>query len=292
MNITRRTLFTSDLLVADHVCATGTGAEPVELDQATTNSLVLPLTGVFAKHEGPRAHFLATPAHAVLIADRSTYGITLPGGIGDECLVLRFSSQSLAQLAPEAMTRDGFNHSAVASQTLLDAKAVLARSLLWRRLNGGDTDALAVEEAGIGLLKTSLHAGRRRSRHARRDAAPRRRRQVDRVFEAITLEPQRKWTLTALADLACMSPWHLAHVFRDEAGSSVHQYVIRARLAQALDAVLDGDDDITTVALDAGFASHSHFTSSFRAQFGLTPTALRRDATLSSANDLRKIAIA
>ena len=38
----------------------------------------------------------------------------------------------------------------------------------------------------------------------------------------------------------------------------------------ALDAVLDCGDDFTTIALDAGFASHSHFTARFRSFFGFT----------------------
>jgi AraC-like DNA-binding protein len=34
---------------------------------------------------------------------------------------------------------------------------------------------------------------------------------------------------------------------------------------------VDGSDDLTSIALDAGFASHSHFTARFRAFVGVTP---------------------
>jgi methylphosphotriester-DNA--protein-cysteine methyltransferase len=57
-----------------------------------------------------------------------------------------------------------------------------------------------------------------------------------------------------------------------EFGTSVYRYAIRSRLAKALDAVLDSNLDLTTIALDAGFASHSHFTARFRAFFGVRPT--------------------
>lgn len=293
MEITRHTLFDGELLLAAHVCARSSAGPVVGLEHANTNSLVFPLSGVFAKHEGPRRHFVATPSHAVLIAQGSSYGVSLPGGIGDECLVLRFSPKVLARLAPEEMAGDGFDMTVLHSHALLDAKTLLARSLLWRNLAGGATDPLAAEEAGASLLASSLRAARKACNRPHKPAArPLRLRQVNRVLEAVSLQPQHKWTLAGLADIACASPWHLAHVFREEAGSSIHQYVIRARLAQALNAVLDGDADLTTVALDAGFASHSHFTERFRSQFGVTPAQLRRGTSRPQAAQLRKIATA
>jgi AraC-like DNA-binding protein len=113
-----------------------------------------------------------------------------------------------------------------------------------------------------------------------------------RVKEAISIHPERKWRLSELAALACLSHWHLAHVFRAEVGESVYRYVLRARLAKALDAVLDSDSDLTAIALERGFSSHSHFTARFRALFGMTPAELRRTATCASAAELRKIVTA
>jgi AraC family transcriptional regulator len=75
-------------------------------------------------------------------------------------------------------------------------------------------------------------------------------------------------------------------------GISIYDYVLRERLARTLDAVLDCDDDLTSIALDAGFASHSHFTARFRSFFGYTPTALRRIATAAHVAELRKIVTA
>ena len=63
-------------------------------------------------------------------------------------------------------------------------------------------------------------------------------------------------------------------------------------VATAVDAVLDSGDDLTAIALDAGFASHSHFTARFRRFYGCTPTALRRVATAGRIAELRKIVTA
>jgi AraC family transcriptional regulator len=72
-------------------------------------------------------------------------------------------------------------------------------------------------------------------------------------------------------------------------GTSIYNYVLRERLAYALNAVLDGGDDLTAIALAAGFASHSHFTARFRSFFGCSPAALRRIATAAHVAEISKI---
>jgi AraC-like DNA-binding protein len=85
-----------------------------------------------------------------------------------------------------------------------------------------------------------------------------------------------------------LSPFHLCRVFREMAGISLYDYVLHERLAQSLDTVLGGGD-LTGIALDAGFASHSHFTARFRRFFGCAPATLRRIATAERVGELRKI---
>jgi AraC-like DNA-binding protein len=258
------------------------------------------LEGVFATHDGPRRHVIVTPNHALFISAGTPYRLSFPGCIGDRCLVLRFSGDALARALPSALERDGFDASVFASHALLEPPTLLARTLLWSRLERGEIDALDVEERGIGLLAAALHAAHKpwRSRTPLRAGAARRRRQVEDVKEAVAIHPERKWTLGELAGLACVSPGHLAHVFRAEEGASLYQYVLRSRLARALHAVLDSDTDLTAIALDAGFASHSHFTARFRALFGRTPLELRRGKSNGNGNrktrvnDLRRIVTA
>ena len=145
---------------------------------------------------------------------------------------------------------------------------------------------------GLDLLNVSFDAMRKERSDVRPAALTRRTRAMERVKEAIAVAPSRKWNVARLAKLANLSPFHLCHVFRQMAGTSIYDYVLQERLAHALDAVLDGDDDLTSIALDAGFASHSHFTARFRGFFGCTPAALRRTATASRLAELRKIVTA
>jgi AraC-like DNA-binding protein len=166
---------------------------------------------------------------------------------------------------------------------------MMLRNLLWSRLQKGEADPFEAEALGLDLLGLSLASVRSRKAPVRRATQTRRMRAIERVKEAVALKPSRKWSVTKLASFANLSPFHLCHVFREMVGTSIHDYVMRERLARTLDAVLDGGDDLSAIALDAGFASHSHFTARFRRFFGCTPAALRRAATSAQVTQLRKI---
>jgi AraC family transcriptional regulator len=296
----RRTLFVGEWLQIGHIAVRPESSECGDVETSELNVLALPLAGMFAKHDGPRRHAIATPSHALLISAGKPYRLSFPGCIGDRCLALRLTSDALAHVMPDAMAGGGFDEARFASQALLPPELMLARSQLWRDLASGEVDALEAEERGISLLEAALGAARgqlgspRRSRSARLRGRARR---VARTVEAVCAQPHHKWTLGELARLASLSPGHLAHVFRAEMGISAYSFVVRSRLAGALDAVLETDVGLTEVAMDAGFASHSHFTAKFRQFFGRTPQELRRgvrSAGVRSAGvrELRRIVAA
>jgi AraC-like DNA-binding protein len=251
-----------------------------EVERQSLNAIVLPFAGLFSKHEAPGRHVTGTPSHAIYFAPEAPYRISFPGGIGDRAITLRFADA----LAPEQLARER-----PASQGLLPANAMMLRNLLWTRLDKGEVDDFEAEALGLDLLDMSLSSVRPAKLPVRASAQTRRRRALERVKEAVASAPSSKWNVARLAGVANLSPFHLCHVFRDMVGTSIYDYVLHERLAQALPAVLDCSDDLTGIALDAGFASHSHFTARFRGFFGVTPVALRRIATSAHTAQLRKI---
>jgi AraC-like DNA-binding protein len=44
----------------------------------------------------------------------------------------------------------------------------------------------------------------------------------------------------------------------------------------ALERLDAGERDLTRLALDLGYSSHSHFTDAFRRSFGVTPSTARK----------------
>jgi len=166
---------------------------------------------------------------------------------------------------------------------------VVLRNLLCMRLKHGASDGFEIEALALDLLRRSLSSMDAGSLPVRRSTRSRRMHALERVKEAVALAPADKWSVARLAKIANLSSFHLCHVFRQTVGTSIYNYVLRERLAHALDAVLECDDDITAIALDAGFADHSHFTARFRSFFGYTPASLRRLATVAQVGELRKI---
>jgi AraC-like DNA-binding protein len=265
VRVQRRTLFAGDFMRIGHVVAHGS-TEPGELQQQESNVVVLPVRGIFTKHDGPRRQVTGTASHAVFIAADRPYRLSFPGRIGDECLTL---------VLPR-----GFPFDDLHPHTLLPPAALVGRGVLWRALAQAEYDALEVEETSLALLSTVLNAARSTGAGSRRaETAQRRALQVERVKEAVGVDPQRKWTLATLARIAGASAYHLSRVFRQEVGTTIHAYVTRARIAAVMERVLDAEDDLTTIALDSGFASHSHFSARFRALFGVAPSEVRKIVT-------------
>jgi AraC-like DNA-binding protein len=284
VTVTRKTLFECGTLQIGLFEAYPLSDACGDDERQSSNAVALPFSGVFSKHDAPGRHVIGTPSHAVFFAAGRPYRIGFPGAIGDRALTLRFGEA----LAPDQTERSR-GGATLASHGLLPPSAMLLRNLLWARLQRGEADEFEIETLGLDLLGLSLRSMRTASLRVRPSALARRTLAVERVKQAVALAPAEKWNVATLAKVANLSPFHLCHVFRQMVGTSIYDYVLRERLAHTLNAVLDGGDDLTAIALDAGFASHSHFTARFRTFFGCTPAAFRRVATAEHAAELRKI---
>ncbi|MFA6441419.1 MAG: helix-turn-helix domain-containing protein, partial [Sterolibacterium sp.] len=56
----------------------------------------------------------------------------------------------------------------------------------------------------------------------------------------------------------------------------------------ALQRLADGADDLTALAIELGFSSHSHFAETFRREFGRTPSQVRSNASTRGLRELSK----
>jgi AraC family transcriptional regulator len=84
-------------------------------------------------------------------------------------------------------------------------------------------------------------------------------------------------TLDMLAQLANVSRFHFARMFRRSTGLSPMAYIERSRLERSRDLIRSGALSLTEIAALLGFADQSHFTRRFRRQFGYTPSAYARE---------------
>ena len=98
---------------------------------------------------------------------------------------------------------------------------------------------------------------------------------VDRAREVLAGCPGSSHRLTDLAEGLGVSVFHFARLFRAETTLSVHQYLLRLRMARALQRLSCSEVDLSRLALEIGFSSHSHFSATFHKQFGASPAQVR-----------------
>ena len=97
---------------------------------------------------------------------------------------------------------------------------------------------------------------------------------IGRTKELLEAEFANRIRLPEVGRAVGASPAYLTDLFRRVEGVSLHRYVVQLRLARAL-VELPHVDDLSALALDLGFSSHSHFSAAFRRAFGCTPSELR-----------------
>jgi AraC family transcriptional regulator len=99
---------------------------------------------------------------------------------------------------------------------------------------------------------------------------------VTRIIRAMERRPDAALPLERMANEAGLSPYHFLRTFARLAGATPHQFALRVRLRDAASRLAAGDARVIDVALDCGFGDVSNFNRAFRAEFGVSPLAYRR----------------
>ena len=85
-----------------------------------------------------------------------------------------------------------------------------------------------------------------------------------------------KISLTTLARLVSLSPYHFCRAFRQSFGTPPHRYHSSHRIEHAKTLLAEAACSVTEIGLAVGFRETSSFTAAFRKTTGQTPTAYRR----------------
>lgn len=93
---------------------------------------------------------------------------------------------------------------------------------------------------------------------------------VQRVREYLHDHYAENVSLTVLAQLADLSPFHLCRMFAAEIGLPPHRYQTQVRIAQAKTLLMRGVP-LEQVAFETGFSHQSHFGRHFKRLVGVTP---------------------
>lgn len=89
-------------------------------------------------------------------------------------------------------------------------------------------------------------------------------------------------TLERLADFFFVSKYHIAHIFKDSMGISIHQYILKKRLHACKNAILTGMA-FTNIYTQYGFHDYTAFYRAFKKEFGMSPTEYRERHQMEAA---------
>jgi AraC-like DNA-binding protein len=116
--------------------------------------------------------------------------------------------------------------------------------------------------------------------------------QQKRLVEYIASRLDKKISLTDLAKVAKLSPYHFARAFRRSFGESPHRYLVSRRIERAKTLLENPAVSVTEIAIAIGFADLTSFASAFRRSVGTTPSQYRRSAAASNNHRDGRVAIA
>lgn len=101
----------------------------------------------------------------------------------------------------------------------------------------------------------------------------------DRIRSYIEDHLNADLSLCAIADHFYLSRSYVAHLFRDQFGISVHQYILKKRLALVRDQIASGAEITKTCEL-AGFNDYTSFYRVFRKEYGISPKQYQKKAAV------------
>jgi AraC-like DNA-binding protein len=230
---------------------------------------------------------VATPNHVSFYNVGESYSREAVDAEGDECEWLAVTPDMLRELRADLVADER-----MADERLFPLAVAPVRPAVFieqRRLFSAATDPAAplnsmqVEQAATRLINRVVADAFEfwgYSRHSRRRPRPvcqRRRLQI--IEDAKALLAREYWTDLSLKDLAhhlhC-SATHLSRIFHAATGYTLVDYRQELRLRKGLFLLEECGGEIGDIAVQVGFASHSHFTSAFRRRFGVNPSEFLR----------------
>ncbi len=255
-------------------------ADPRFRDSGPTENhiVVFPRSGVWIRHAGSRA-FVADP-HVVTIYNRGQeYTRESLSADGDRCDWFAVRPDIATEIgavyngAADAPERPFAREFAPCSSDLY-----LRQRRLFLRLQRGGVDPLEAEEEIIGIVAEVISRSygalpwspeAKHERAVRRDL-------IERARAQIVANVSEQMTVAQLAGWLGVSPFHLCRVFRSGTGLTLHAYRLELRQRLLLERLAEPGANLSRIAHELGFSSHSHLSATLRRRGGMTPSALRR----------------
>jgi AraC-like DNA-binding protein len=94
--------------------------------------------------------------------------------------------------------------------------------------------------------------------------------------QALRQDLSHQWTVEEMAAMTGLGTTAFAEKVKNYTGFSPLQYLINIRISEAIKLLRKSEVNVTTIALDTGFYSSQHFSTTFKKLTGYTPGEFRK----------------
>jgi AraC family transcriptional regulator len=262
-----RLLLHTDTVTAWDCLCQGARRQKAGEEWAPATRIAFPQHGVYV-HSVGRTDVVADVNQMVVINENEPYQVSHPVPGGDATLTVGVARATLLVIIPAQYRHPDGRAALNRSGLRIDARTQLLAAQVRQRLSRQSIGRLEAEAAVLGLVR---HALGDTASHTARTGTGRPERMADDVKLLLASDPYRRWTLAEIAREIGVTPVYLTDAFKHAEGLPLYRYHLRMRLALALSLLADCED-LTTLAIDLDFTSHSHFSASFKRTYGLTPS--------------------
>lgn len=289
-------LFESESASVSNYGCTACRGGPAEEENAGKNTVVVMRHGVFRRHFG-RKTVTSDVNQASFFSEDSVYRVSHPANCGDRGTVLTIAQGTLHDMisvydpSVEDRPQNPFPFfTSPCNSSIFYRHRELVVALESPQVP--KPDALWVDEKVLQLmtdvLKSAFHHYGTSTRSRRVKTEKKHAELAESTKSLVATRLRDSMSLNEIARAVDSSPYHLTRVFRRYCGMPIHRYLVCLRLRTSLEMLAEGADDITALALDLGFSSHSHFTGSFRREFNCTPSEMRSKLTAKAIKQTSK----
>lgn len=264
-------LLTTEIVRVRNVECRGACRDRGAEECTSATHLAFPYRGLYLRHVGSDVA-VADANHVLFFNAQEGYRVSHPVSGPDSTLDLVVDENTLRELAPAGLIHARHALAFRRHHLRIDPRAQALVALLRHTLQNGTIEPLEAESLSLTLVCRSLGP---RTAHQSRSTRSKRR-LVDRVKVLLATDLKRRWSLAEIGAQIGGSPVYLTQVFQEVEGVPLYRYQLRLRLARALD-LITRNRDISRLAHDLGFSSHSHFAAAFKQHYARTPSEFRRE---------------
>jgi len=279
------TVYQSDKIkIATYHCGGGHGGRSRE-EWAEQDEIVFPRAGTFVRYDAG-GRVVADANQVLFFRCGQPYEISHPISGGDRSTIFNVAPGFLEKGLGTDVVSDQ-NHFVIGHLPVRMRQRLMHHQLLYM-LACADVEAFEIEELVWSLLGDVICSSRNYPQQGKQGRAQTCKEYADlsdhvKVF--LGAHFQEKVALEEIASAVFCSPYHLCRVFKQVNGVTIYTYLKRLRLIGVLEHLAEfPKTGFAAIALDFGFASHSHFSTVFRKEFGVQPSEMRPPKTSWFAN--------